>query len=283
VHSFSRTCARIADSRKFQNAIAGVIVLNAITLGLGTYPNVDADYGDALHHLDDVFLGIFVVEIFIRIAAFGRRPQDFFKNGWNVFDFVVIGAAFLPGVRENVTILRLVRLLRVVRLASVLPDLRIFITAIVRSIPAVVSLAVMTLLLLFTYGMVGWVLFHDELPERWGTIGRAMLTLFTMLTIEAWPDQLYAGMAVHPASWIFFVSFILIAGFLLINIFLAVVINSIEEARALHLKAEHQERVKILSDGVETPEDDNAAVLEAILEIRSSLDELEERFQKQGA
>jgi hypothetical protein len=105
-----------------------------------------------------------------------------------------------------------------------------------------------------------------------------MLTLFTMLTIEGWPDQLYAGMAVHPASWIFFVSFILMAGFLLINIFLAVVINSIEEARELHLKADHEERMKILADGVETPEDDEAAVMEAIMDIRRSLEALEQRF-----
>jgi voltage-gated sodium channel len=233
--------------------------------------------------IDGVCLAIFCVELAIRILAYGTRPQDFFKSGWNVFDFVVIGAVFLPGVRENVAVLRLFRLLRVVRLASLLPDLRIFVTAIARSIPAVASLAVLTGLLLFVYGMVGWLLFHDELPDRWGTIGRAMLTLFTMLTIEAWPDQLYAGMEVHPASWIYFVSFILIAGFLLINIFLAVVINSIEEARDIHLKAAHEERLRILSDGIETPEDDEAAVLEAILEMRSSLDALELRFQDRGS
>jgi voltage-gated sodium channel len=283
VASFSSSCARIAGSQAFQNTIVGVILLNALVLGLQTYPNVDADYGHTLHVLNDVFLGVFVVELLIRIAAFGKRPQDFFKNGWNVFDFVVIGAAFIPGVRENATILRLIRLLRVVRLASVLPDLRIFLTAIVRSLPAVASLALMTGLLLFVYGMVGWVLFHDELPQRWGTIGRAMLTLFTMLTIEAWPDQLYAGMAVHSASWIYFVSFILIAGFLLINIFLAVVIGSIEEARDMHRQREHEERVRILSDGVEAPEDDQAAVLEAILEIRVSLDALERRYKERSA
>jgi voltage-gated sodium channel len=280
VSSLSRFCERVSGSNAFQNAIVGVILLNAVVLGLQTYPNVDADYGHTLHVLNDVFLGVFVVELLMRIAAFGKRPQDFFKSGWNVFDFIVVFAAFLPGVRENATILRLVRLLRVVRLASVLPDLRIFLTAIVRSLPAVASLAVMTAMLLFVYGMVGWVLFHDELPERWGTIGRAMLTLFTMLTIEAWPDQLYAGMAVHSSSWIYFVSFILIAGFLLINIFLAVVINSIEEARELHLQRDHEDRVRILGDGVETPEDDEAAVLEAILEIRVSLETLERRFKE---
>ncbi len=101
----ARVCSRIANSSRFQNFIFGVIVANAITLGLGTY-----DWGrtvdDSITVADEVFLGIFVVELAIRIAAYGRRPQDFFKSGWNVFDFVVIGAAFLPGVRDNVTLLR---------------------------------------------------------------------------------------------------------------------------------------------------------------------------------
>ena len=129
-----RTCRRIADSPRFQGFIFGVIVLNAITLGLGTY-DFGAGVESPLTVLDEIFLGIFVVELAIRITAYGRRPQDFFKEGWNVFDFVVIALAFTPGLRENVTLLRLARLLRVVRLVSVMPDLRILVRALARSLP----------------------------------------------------------------------------------------------------------------------------------------------------
>ena len=170
-----------------------------------------------------------MVELAIRIAAFGRRPQDFFKDGWNVFDFIVIGAAFLPGLRDNATLLRLVRLLRVVRLVSVMPDLRILVRAMARSIPPIASLVVLTLLLMYVYGMVGWILFHEDDPEQWGNIGQAMLSLFQILTLENWPAFLEAGQAIHPASWIFFVSYVLIASFLVINILIAIIINSMEE------------------------------------------------------
>ena len=157
----ARACSLIANSPRFQNFIYGVIVANAVTLGLGTYDWSDS-VNDAITVADEVFLGIFVLELAIRIAAYGRRPQDFFKSGWNVFDFVVIGAVFLPGVRENVTLLRLVRLLRVVRLISVMPDLRILVRAMARSLPPIASLGLLTLLLMYVYGMVGWILFHER-------------------------------------------------------------------------------------------------------------------------
>ena len=150
------TCRRIADSPRFQAFIFGVIVLNAITLGLGTY-DFSPEAESALNVLDEVFLGIFVVELAIRITAFGRRPQDFFKEGWNVFDFVVIALAFLPGLRDNITLLRLARLLRVVRLVSVMPDLRILLRAMARSLPPIRSLVLLTVLLMYIYGMVGWI------------------------------------------------------------------------------------------------------------------------------
>jgi voltage-gated sodium channel len=270
----SRVCARIAESAAFQNAILGVILLNAVVLGLQTYDGIDRDYGDVLDLLNEVFLAVFVVELAIRIAAHGRRPQDFFRRGWNVFDFLIIAAAFAPGVRENSTILRLVRLLRVVRVASVLPDLRVFITAFFHSIPAISSLAVMTTMLLFVYGMVGWMLFDDELPGRWGDIGTAVLTLFTALTIENWPDLMYDGMKVHSWSWVYFVSYVLIAAFLLINMLLAVVISSIEEAREIVAAREAAERASAVSEEARS-DDEEQRLTEAIASIRSALVELE--------
>jgi voltage-gated sodium channel len=242
--SVSATCGRIADSTRFQAFISGVIVANAITLGLGTYSGIEDEVGALLTTLDDLFLGIFVVELAIRITAFGSRPQDFFRDGWNVFDFVVIGAAFLPGIRENVTMLRLIRLLRVVRLVSVFPDMRVVVRAMVRSLPPIGSLAVLTVLLIYVYGMVGWILFHEEDPRYWGTIGESMLTLFTIVTLENWPTILERGQAIHPASWVFFVSFVLIASFIVINILLAIIINSMEEVREAERQRERDERTR---------------------------------------
>ena len=261
-------CRRVAESRRFQNFIYIVIVLNAVTLGLGTYDWSDA-VNEAITVADDTFLGIFVVELAIRIAAFGRRPQDFFKDGWNVFDFVVIGAAFLPGLRDNATLLRLVRLLRVVRLVSVMPDLRILVRAMVRSVPPIASLIVLTVLLMYIYGMVGWILFHEGDPENWGDIGTAMLSLFQILTLENWPAYLERGQEIYPASWLFFVSYVLIASFLVINVLIAIIINSMEEVHEAEKLADRQE----IED--EIAAEQGATVAERIHAIRDSLDKLE--------
>ena len=266
-------CRQIADSPRFQNFIFAVIVANAITLGLGTY-DFGSDAQSLLTALDDAFLGIFVVELAIRIAAYGRRPQDFFKEGWNVFDFVVIGLAFAPGLRENVTLLRLARLLRVVRLVSVMPDLRILVRAMVRSLPPITSLVLLTVLLMYVYGMVGWILFHDEDPEHWGNIGDALLSLFQILTLEDWPAYLERGQEIIPASWIFFVSYVLLASFLVINILIAIIINSVEEVHA----AEREEERKELADEAAA----GGTVAHRLHEIREALDRLEAQLAEGG-
>jgi voltage-gated sodium channel len=273
----ARTCKRIADSGLFQGFILAVIVLNAVTLGVQTY-NLSESLETLLTTLDDIFLGIFVVELIIRIAAFGSRPQDFFQDGWNVFDFVVISLAFVPGVRENATLLRIVRLLRVVRVVTVLPDLRILLRALVRSIPPIVSLAVLTLMLMYVYGMVGWILFHEGDPENWGDLGTAMLSTFTMLTLENWPKLLEQGMAIHPNSWIFFVSYVLLASFLVINILIAIIINSVEQVHQVEREEERAER----QERLEESDADAVTVAQRFTGLRDALDDLELDLQSGG-
>ena len=270
-------CRAVADSSVFQGFILVVIVLNAITLGIQTY-DISSRLESALSTLDDVFLAIFVVELTIRVTAFGARPQDFFRDGWNVFDFSVIAAAFVPGVRENVTLLRIVRLLRVVRVVTVLPDLRILVRAMVRSIPPIMSLAVLTLMLMYVYGMVGWILFGDQDPENWGDIGQAMLSTFTMLTLESWPQLLDAGTAIHPQSWIFFVSYVLLASFLVINILIAIIINSMEEVHVAEREEERVERLEHLDPG----DQGQVTIADRLTALRGAIDELEHDLEAGG-
>jgi voltage-gated sodium channel len=239
-----RTCARTADATWFNVTIFAFIALNAVVLGLSTYDRIEDDYGDVLHLANDVILGIFVLEIAIRITGFGRRPQDYFKSGWNVFDFVIVGAAFVPGVRENATLLRLIRLARVLRVVRLLPDLRVLTVAVGRSLPGVASLGVLTVVLLFFYGMVGWIMFDDDIPAQYGDIGLAMLTLFGLLSLEGLPDQIEAGRAVTGWAVPYFVSFVVIAALLLLNLLIGVVINSMEEARDIEAVRERNDRIE---------------------------------------
>ncbi len=281
------TCARIANSSRFQGFIFGVIVANALVLGLETYAEIDEEAGRLLTVLNDVCLGIFVVELAIRITAYGGRPQDFFRDGWNVFDFVAITAAFAPGLRQNATLLRLVRLLRIVRIISVLPDVRVLLRGMWRSLPPIASMGVLAILLIYLYGMVGWILFHTEDPERWGNIGDAMLNPFVMLTLEQWPTYLRAGMEIHSWSWIYFVSYVLIAGFLLINILIGIVINAMEGARREERARARAARRELLAAEAEheagraereAARAEHEELAELVQALRDTLDDLEDRL-----
>jgi len=273
----SARCRQIAGSGRFQAFIFGVIVFNAIVLGLQTYGGVKEDIGGLLNALNDACLGIFVVEVAIRISSYGRRPQDFFKEGWNVFDFIVIGAVFIPGVRENATLLRLVRLLRIVRLVSVLPELRVLISGMGRALPPIGSMGVLALLFLYVYGMLGWILFGDELPERWGDIGTAMLTLFTVFTLEGWNEILYQAQEVHSWSWIFFISFVLLASLLIINILIAIIINAMEEAREAEKRAEI-EQLKEEAEAAGGEYDEKVETARRIAALKQAIEDLEEQL-----
>ncbi len=271
--SLSATCARVADSRAFNGAVFAVILANAVVLGLETYDSVVRDWGDTLATLNDVFLGVFVVELAIRLTAFGSRPQDFFRSGWNVFDFVVIAVAFLPGIRDSSTLLRLARLARIVRVVRLLPDVRLLVTATIRSLPPLGSMVVLTTVIMFVYGMVGWLLFGREEPDSWGNIGEAMLTMFVLLTLENFPVYMERGLEIHPWSWIYFVSFIMVAAFIVINVLIGIVLNSMEEAREI-------ERRRKLLEGRQQREGPvaPAPVVERIAILRSALDELEQEL-----
>jgi voltage-gated sodium channel len=249
-----------------------VILANAVALALETYASIDRSAGGALETANDVFLAIFVVEIVIRFLAVGANPRRYFGSGWNVFDFVVVAAAFVPGLRENATLLRLARLLRVVRVFRVLPDLRVFVVAVGRSLPAVGTLAMMTGIVLFLYGMVGWVLFHQKDPAHFGDIGESMLTMFVGLTLENLPDNIDRGREITVWALPFWVSFALLGAFLLFNLFIGIVINSLEEARAIELARMEME-----------DEDAHDRVLaERMRELRRVVDELEREIASRG-
>lgn len=273
-------CKRIADSTRFQLFILGVILANAVALGLETYDGIEREAGGTLNILNDVFLGIFVVEIAIRIAAHGRRPQDYFKSGWNVFDFVIIGGAFLPGLRQDATALRVLRLLRIVRVVSLFPDLRFLIRGMAASLPPIGSMAMLTTLLIYIYGILGWIFFADTDPGHWGDIGEAMLSLFVVLTLESWPEIMGEVIDVHPWAWLYFVSYVLIASFLLINMVIAILINSLEEVKAMEAIEKHLDRRR--AEREETEEADGQAAAERLARIREALDELEEELHLDG-
>jgi voltage-gated sodium channel len=272
-------CRRIVNSRWFDPLMLVVIFVNAVTLGLETYDSIANSIGDELHTANDVILGVFVVELLIRFGAVGFDPRRFFRSGWNVFDFVVIGASFLPGLRENATLLRLVRLLRIVRAVRLLPDLRVLTVAVARSIPGVASLAVITLLLVYVYGMVGWVIFHDHDPANFANIGQSMVTMFILLTLENLPTYIEKGQELSDWTLLFYVSYVLVASFLIFNLFIGIVINSMEEARAIEL---HRAEREVLDDDERNDGRAQAVIVrERLHQLKTAVEELEREIAVQ--
>ena len=263
--------AWVVDSPLFTTAIFAVILLNAAVLGSQTYSGLVASYGSWLELANDACLAVFVVELALRLGSYGSRPQHFFRSGWNVFDLVVVTATLLPGLSQSATLLRIARLLRVIRIVRLLPDLRVLLVAVARSLPPFGSMSVLTALILFLYGMVGWTIFGDSDPDAWGNIGRAMLTLFVLLSLESLPALLERGMEIHPWSWIYFVSFALVAAFIMLNLLIGVVINSMEEAREIEARRAERAAAAELGDGAES----ELPVAEHLATLRTLIEDLE--------
>jgi voltage-gated sodium channel len=232
-------CKTLIANPVFDWAMMSVIVINAVVLGLETFEPLAARHHGLFTMANHVILGIYVVELLIRLTAFRWNARAFAEDKWNVFDFVVVVASFVPWLRENAMLLRLVRVARIVRLVRFLPDLRVIVAAIGRSVPGVASLAAATILLIYIYAMVGWVLFAKHDPEHYGNVGIAMLTMFLMLTLENLPDNIEMGLAISGWTVVFFVSYAVMASFLIFNLFIGIVLNSMEEARNADRK-EHE-------------------------------------------
>jgi len=276
--------ARLVDSSRFNGAIAGVIVANAAVLGLETYPAFASEQAEVLSRFNAAFYVVFLIELILRLVSYGRKPGDFFRSGWNVFDFIIIVAVLIPGIREQAQLLRLLRLARVVRLVRFLPDARLLVLTIVKSVPSLFSMVVLIVLLLFVYGMVGWSLFGAALPDTWGTIGRSMLTLFILLTLENFPTYLNEAEPVSPLAVPFFLSYILVAAFLVFNLLIGIVIGSMEKARAQFAEDDMADLAasSVVSSAEASPKpiSHDGDVAARIAAIREALDELETEVKR---
>ncbi len=222
---------RISESRHFHNIVLGVILLTAVTVGLETYPALVKRQAGLFTTLDWVVQTFFVLEIVIRLVACWPRPLRFFADGWNVFDFVVVTASLLPQSGTFAMVARLARLLRVTRLVAVFPELRLIVSTMLRSIPSMVHVIMMLSLLLYVYAVLGVAVFRDEDPKHWGNLGVALLTLFQMLTLEGWVEIQERVLTFHSWAWVYFASFVLVAVFVVVNLFIAVVINNLETVK----------------------------------------------------
>jgi len=224
-------CRRTAASPRFQGAILAVIVANAALIGLETSPALWERHGRLFDVLNAVVQAIFVAEIAIRVLAHAPRLHRFFLDGWNVFDFAIVSLSLMPAVGPLAAVARLARMLRALRIVSALPELRLIVATMLRSIPSLANVIVLLGLILYVYAVLGVHLFGGVDPGHWGTLPRAALTLFEVLTLEGWVELMDASLAATPWAWIFYVSFVVLAVFVVVNLFIAIVINNLEAVK----------------------------------------------------
>jgi voltage-gated sodium channel len=257
---------RIIEARWFEPWMIGLILFNGVLIGLETSKDFVEQHGSWLHLGNDIILGVFIIEVVLKLAAVSPRFGLYFGSGWNLFDFSVVVLSLIPATGEFALVARLVRVLRVLRLVSAVPQLRLIVATLVRSIPSMGHVILLMSIIFYIYAVTGFHLFHEQDAEHWGTLGAALLTLFQMVTLEGWVDVMNTAMEAHPWSWIYFVSFVLIGTFVMLNLFIAVVINNLDASKAAELEA--------LRDPVTHEE-----VLDELKRTRDALAELQRRLE----
>lgn len=270
---------RLVYSQPFELCIAGIILLNAVALALLTIPGIDGETRESLVRFDEIALWIFVCELIVRMISYGRRPWEFFKTGWNIFDFIIIGLS--PFLANQTLILRLLRIFRLIRIFRFLPEVRILTRSITRSLPPLMSMSVLIFLALFIYGMAGVYLFGEQMPEQWGDITAALTSLFILLTLEEFATYLVDGLAVSPWALPFYISYVFVIVFTILNVLIGVVLNAMDEARQENREREEDiKKLQTFAKEVEEISADGQVTSDEITRLQEKIATLERQLRR---
>ncbi|UXX81194.1 ion transporter [Reichenbachiella carrageenanivorans] len=231
------------ESTKFQHFIVSLIVLNSITIGMETSKSWMNSYGAIFEQVDEIILGIFVLEVVLKIYAFGFR---FFKSAWNIFDFLIVAIAAIPAAGAF-SVFRTIRILRTLRLIKNVPKLRVIIEALIKSIPSIGWIMVLLVTVFYIFAVLATNLYGNDFPQWFGSMGASMFTLFQIMTLESWSSGIARPMMkVIPHAYLFFIPFILIATYTTLNIFIAIVVNTMNELHMQDVKDEEEIKAEII-------------------------------------
>ncbi|AXH15561.1 ion transporter [Malaciobacter mytili LMG 24559] len=234
----------LIESKKFQNFIVFLIILNGITLGLGTSTKIVSSYGTILELIDRVIISIFTIEIILRIYV---HKAKFFKDSWSLFDFFVVAISLIPA-NDGLSILRVLRVLRLFRLLTIIPQMRTIIGALIGVIPGIASVSMVLLLFFYVFAIMATNLFANTFPQWFGTLGESMYTLFQVMTLESWSMGIARPiMEQHPYAWIFFVIYILVVTFIMVNLFIGLIVDAIFTIKGTQNEEKSEELKEIQS------------------------------------
>lgn len=221
---------KIIQSAPFRNGVLVLILINAILVGLETYPAVYDAYLPWINGVDRLLLWLFTVEIVLRIAA---NKASYFKDGWNVFDFAIVLSGHLFTGGSFVTVLRILRVLRLLRSISVMPSLRRLVNALLMTLPSLWNISLLLSILLYIFAVAGTMLFGQAMPQLFGSLHASLLTLFQIITLDSWSSGMMRPlMDIYPWAWLYFVSFVLFGTFIVMNLIVGVIVTNLDKANA---------------------------------------------------
>lgn len=230
--------ATLLEQNTTRNFVLGVILLNAFVLGLETFPSVMNSIGPLLLLIDMLCLGVFIAEILLKLFAY---RLSFFKSGWNIFDFAIVGLSLVPG-SQNLSVLRALRILRLLRVLSVAPSLRRVVEGLVTALPGMGSVFLLMTLIFYIGSVMATKLFGSSFPEWFGHLGLSAYSLFQVMTLESWSMGIVRPvMEVYPYAWAFFVPFIMVTTFAVVNLLVGLIVNSMQDAHAVEANAAQDE------------------------------------------
>lgn len=256
---------RLVENPWFGKAIIAVILLNAATLGMATYEGPALDYLDTAER---VFVGIFVTELVLKIYAW---RGDFFRDPWNWFDLIVVAVALVPATGPF-AVVRMLRVLRILRLVTAIPQMRQIVSALFRSVPGMGTVIGLLLIVIYTAAVLGQQLFHESAPEYFGDLGTTLYTLFMVMTTEDWPDVADAVLEHHPMAWIFFVVYMVLTAFIVLNLVIGVIVTSLEH----EVNADRWEQDQRIE------RDQHEAVMARLGELSARIEHLNDRVRELG-
>ena len=255
----------LVESRSFNAAIVAVIIVNAATLGLETWPAAMAAAGPLLVALDRAALILFTAELGLKLWVYRGR---FFSGGWNVFDLAIVAIAWLPSAGP-LSVLRAFRILRVLRLMSVVPQMRAVVGALFGALPGMGSIVAVLLLVFYVAAVMTTKLFGAAFPHWFGSIGESMYSLFQIMTLESWSHGIVRPvMEVYPYAWAFFVPFVIVTSFAVLNLFIALIVNSMQTA--------HAQDQESMEAAAELAHDEREALMEELKALRKDVRSLQE-------
>ncbi len=263
----------LVESSKFRNTIMTIIIVNAITLGLGTSDRIAANYGDFLATLDKVVLGIFIIEILLKFYAYRFK---FFKSAWNIFDLAIVTVGLLP-TSEGLSALRGLRVIRAMRLLSAFPQMRAVVQALLDALPGMGAVVIMLLIVYYVFGVMATILYGDAFDEWFGTVGRSVYSLFQIMTLESWSMGIVRPvMKEFPQAWSFFVPFIIITAFSVLNLFIGLLVNTMQAAVEQDTEAEFEKLRSLVREENHNVDENVTALRDEIAALRDEIRALKE-------